>query len=158
MQHRGGKTRHGACPDGRHALTPGDPWIDSSDIARVRWTVEPINGTLGFLLTDAFDQGANHYRPNGSHFTMTVRSGGETADWEMAAREPNGNSHFLLLEGLGDKAKVTFDTGFRDGWGVSDAVTAVPVPPGRLDALVAGIAGLLGVGRRRRASAAHSST
>nr|WP_246849233.1 VPLPA-CTERM sorting domain-containing protein [Rubellimicrobium arenae] len=129
----------------------GGTWIDSQDLSDVIWTVEPGRAfqILTFALTDAFDQPVSELLGE-SFFTLSV----DDAEWTIDAREANGTLHWITVafDKPTTSANVHFSTRLNDGWGIKAAmVTVAPVPLPAAGWLgLAGLAGLVALGRRKR--------
>jgi hypothetical protein len=127
-----------------------DKFLDSNDTLGIEWLVQTggMFNRLMFTLTDAADTGA----------TMTISAGGSSTSFSTKG---NGNRQTVYVDfgGVFDTATITlFNTNpngtprLNDGFSIDDiAISAVPLPAPAL-MLLAGLAGLAAM-RRKRAAA-----
>jgi hypothetical protein len=133
-------------PDG---LVNGN-WLDSNDMLGMEWHIHDVGAfnVIAFFLIDVADVGAR--------FSMNIGDS-SFADLAGGKRLPNGNIYLLiaaLSETVDDLTVQFLNDVTNDGFGIDGAMVAklapIPLPPAAA-LLLAGMAGLAGLRRRRRA-------
>jgi hypothetical protein len=142
-------------PWGRYGTSAGAAlggnWLDSNDNYGMRWKIGGIGSfnSLAFFVLDAADVGGK----------FSIKVGGKLFSDIAGAdsRLKNGNIHLvrIMLSEAVDRLTVELmHDRPNDGFGVDGATVGlapVPLPPAAL-LLATGLAGLVALGRRRRAA------